>query len=197
MIPEKVTWVQFPARINTVYSKLPPINDLFLKILNQTQIFAIDFLPEYQIRNFFQLLCCIRTQFVETNSSTFCLTFCIMLIWPFQKQFLFSLYLQRCELAIFNSQIKIFPLMLLMQLNFDSTLYQFSTQEEIMLKVKETYWSIFMALNFLFTHFDNFFIMKLGHFPFALTQGLFSLTISQVYLTNLVAKGFGSKLAKN
>ena len=45
-----------------------------------------------------------------------------MLIWPFQKQFLFSLYLQRCELAIFNSQIKIFPLMLLMQLNFDSTL---------------------------------------------------------------------------
>ena len=36
MIPEKVTWVQFPARINTVYSKLPPINDLFLKILNQT-----------------------------------------------------------------------------------------------------------------------------------------------------------------
>ena len=38
MIPEKVTWVQFPARINTVYSKLPPINDLFLKILNQTDI---------------------------------------------------------------------------------------------------------------------------------------------------------------
>ena len=36
MIPEKVTWVRFPARINTVYSKLPPINDLFLKILNQT-----------------------------------------------------------------------------------------------------------------------------------------------------------------
>ena len=39
--------------------------------------------------------------------------------------------------------------------------------------------------------------MKLGHFPFALMQGLFALTISQVYLTNLVAKGFGSKLAKN
>ena len=39
MIPEKVTWVQFPARINTVYSKLPPINDLFLKILNQTDIY--------------------------------------------------------------------------------------------------------------------------------------------------------------
>ena len=39
MIPEKVTWVRFPARINTVYSKLPPINDLFLKILNQTDIY--------------------------------------------------------------------------------------------------------------------------------------------------------------
>ena len=38
MIPEKVTWVQFPARINTVYSKLPPINDLFSKIFNQTDI---------------------------------------------------------------------------------------------------------------------------------------------------------------
>ena len=48
MIPEKVTWVQFPARINTVYSKLPPINNLFLKILNQTLIFAIHFLAEDQ-----------------------------------------------------------------------------------------------------------------------------------------------------
>ena len=27
MIPEKVTWVRFPARINAVYSKLPSIND--------------------------------------------------------------------------------------------------------------------------------------------------------------------------
>ena len=53
MIPEKVTWVRFPARINTVYSKLPPINDLFLNILNQTYIFTIKFLPEYQIRKFF------------------------------------------------------------------------------------------------------------------------------------------------
>ena len=59
MIPEKVTWVLFPARINTVYSKLPPINDLFLKILNQTEVFAIDVLAEYQIRKLFQL-CCIR-----------------------------------------------------------------------------------------------------------------------------------------
>ena len=78
MIPEKVTWVRFPARINTVYNKLPPINNLFLKILNQTQIFAIDFLAEYQIKKFFQL-CYIRIQLVKTNSSTFPLTFCILL----------------------------------------------------------------------------------------------------------------------
>ena len=29
MIPEKVTWVRLPARIDTVYGELPPINDLF------------------------------------------------------------------------------------------------------------------------------------------------------------------------
>ena len=56
MIPENVTWVRFLARVNTDYTKLPPIKDLFLKILNQTYIFAIDFLPEYQIRNFFSAM---------------------------------------------------------------------------------------------------------------------------------------------
>ena len=39
MIREKVTWVRFITRINAVYSKLPPINDFFLKILNQTDVF--------------------------------------------------------------------------------------------------------------------------------------------------------------
>ena len=103
MIPEKVTWVRFPARINTVYSKLPPINDLFLKILNQTQIFAIDFLVEYQIRKFFQL-CCIRIQFVKTNSSTFPPTFCIFyadlaipITIPFQV--IFAKLHSNCQLA--------------------------------------------------------------------------------------------------
>ena len=43
MIPEKVIWVRFPASINTVYSKLPPINDLFLKTLNQTYLAQIFF----------------------------------------------------------------------------------------------------------------------------------------------------------
>ena len=38
VIPEKVTWVWFPARINTFYSKLPPVNYLLLKVLNQTGI---------------------------------------------------------------------------------------------------------------------------------------------------------------
>ena len=120
MIPENVTWVRFLARINTVYSKLSPIKDLFLKILNQTYIFAIDFLPEYQIRNFFSAM--LHQNIVHWNkffnfSSNFLHSF--MLIWPFQKQFLFSLYLQYCKLVTVDSQIKIFPLMLLRQLNFD------------------------------------------------------------------------------
>ena len=33
MIPEKVTRVQFPARISTVYSKLLPINELIFQFL--------------------------------------------------------------------------------------------------------------------------------------------------------------------
>ena len=47
MIPEKVTWVQFPAWISTVYSKLLPINDLVFQFL--IYIFAlINFYVEYQ-----------------------------------------------------------------------------------------------------------------------------------------------------
>ena len=33
MIPEKMTWVRFPARISAVYSKLLPINDLVFEFL--------------------------------------------------------------------------------------------------------------------------------------------------------------------
>ena len=33
MIPEKVTWVEFPAKISTVHSKVLPINDLVLQFL--------------------------------------------------------------------------------------------------------------------------------------------------------------------
>ena len=33
MIPEKVTWIQFPARISTAYSKLLPINGLVFEFL--------------------------------------------------------------------------------------------------------------------------------------------------------------------
>ena len=33
MIPEKVAWVQSPARISTVYSKFLPINDLVFQFL--------------------------------------------------------------------------------------------------------------------------------------------------------------------
>ena len=54
MIPENLTWIRFSASINTAYSNAPPINDSFLKFLNQTQIFALDFLAEYHIRKCFQ-----------------------------------------------------------------------------------------------------------------------------------------------
>ena len=58
MIPEKLTWVQFPARINTVCSKLLPINN-FSIFNKQSYILAlIHFLTEYQIRKYVQL-CCI------------------------------------------------------------------------------------------------------------------------------------------
>ena len=41
-----------------------------------------------------------------------------LLIWPFQKQFHVRSYLQKCKLVIVNSQIKMFPIILLRQLNF-------------------------------------------------------------------------------
>ena len=117
MIPEQVAWVRFPARINTAYSKLPSINDLLLKILYQTQIFAIDILVEYQIRKFFQL-CCIKIQFIKTNSSTFPPTSCIFyvdLAIPITVPF--QVILQSCKLVIDKWQIKTFPIMLSRQLN--------------------------------------------------------------------------------
>ena len=56
MIPEKLTCVQFPARISTVFSKLLPSNDLIFQFLIKHQTFApIDFLAEYQNRQYDQL----------------------------------------------------------------------------------------------------------------------------------------------
>ena len=74
IIPEKVTWVQFPAWINTVCSKLLPINTLFFQYLISRvtylllQIFLQNIRPgntsSYVVLvlqhfcNFFILLCC-------------------------------------------------------------------------------------------------------------------------------------------
>ena len=57
MIPEKVTWVQFPARINTVCSKILPINNLiFQYLIKHSYISAVrNFLTEYQIMKYVQL----------------------------------------------------------------------------------------------------------------------------------------------
>ena len=107
MIPEKVTWVQFPARINTVSGKLPPYNDLFLKILKQ--IFGMDFLAEYQIKIFFSAMLLHQNIVRQNKLFNFPpqLFVFFLLIWPFQEQFHIRLYWQNCKLLIVNSQIKI------------------------------------------------------------------------------------------
>ena len=107
MIPEKVTWVQFPARINTVSGKLPPYNDLFLKILKQ--IFGMDFLAEYQIKIFFSAMLLHQNIVRQNKFFNFPpqLFVFFLLIWPFQEQFHIRLYWQNCKLLIVNSQIKI------------------------------------------------------------------------------------------
>ena len=115
MIPEKVTWVQFPAKINTVYGKLPPYNDLFLKILKQ--IFGMDFLAEYQIKIFFSAMLLHQNivrqnKFFNSPPPPPQLFVFFLLIWLFQEQFHIRLYWQNCKLLIVNSQIKIFPKML-------------------------------------------------------------------------------------
>ena len=117
MIPEKVTWVRFPARINTVYGKLPPINDLFLKILiDICHIFLCRILDQniFSTMQLHQNL--VRQNKFFNFSPNFLYYF--LLIWPFQEQFHIRLYLQKCKLVIVNSHIKTFPIMLLRQLNF-------------------------------------------------------------------------------
>ena len=67
MIPEKVTWVQFLARINTVCSKLLPMNNLFFQyLIKHSYIFALmNFLTEYQITKYVQLCCISFATFFE------------------------------------------------------------------------------------------------------------------------------------
>ena len=88
MIPEKVTWIQFSARISTVYSKPLPINDLIFQFLiKHLHICSYKFLIEYQIRKYVQLCCVSSTTFSQYFQS-------FMLIWPFQEKSHFRLYLQ-------------------------------------------------------------------------------------------------------
>ena len=124
MIREKVTWVRFITRINAVYSKLPPINDLFLKILNQTDVFhRLSFrISDQKIFSAMLHQNIFRWNKLFNFLSNFLHSF--MLIWTFQKQFQFSFYLQCCKLMTVNSQIKIFPLILSRQLNFGALLAQ-------------------------------------------------------------------------
>ena len=115
MIPEKVTWVRLPARINTVYRKLPPYKYLFLKILKHRYLAWI-FLQNIRSEYFFSYAeYSLSKQILQLLPQLFVF---FLLIWPFQEQFHIRLYLQNCKLLIVNSQTKIFPIMLLRQLNF-------------------------------------------------------------------------------
>ena len=118
MIPEKVTWVRLPARINTVYRKLPPYKYLFLKILKHRYLAWI-FLQNIRSEYFFSYAAAseysLSKQILQLSPN---FLYYFLLIWPFQEQFHIRLYLQKCKLVIVNSQIKIFPIMLLRQLNF-------------------------------------------------------------------------------
>ena len=107
MIPEKVTWVRSPTRINTIYSKLPPVNDLLSTFLIKHSYLPQIFLQNI-IRKFF-LLCCIRIQFVKffNFSPNFLHSFTRIL--PFQEELYFRLYFKSCKLVIFNSQINVSP----------------------------------------------------------------------------------------
>ena len=90
MIPEKVTWVQLPARINTVYSKLSPINDLFLKILNETDTshrFSCRILDPKMFSAMLHQNIVRKNKFFKlTQTFAFCMLICV-----FQQQFHFRL----------------------------------------------------------------------------------------------------------
>ena len=53
MLPEKVTWVQFPARISDIYTKLLPINDLVFQFL----IIHLDSCYQFSYRKPDQKIC--------------------------------------------------------------------------------------------------------------------------------------------
>ena len=125
MIPEKVTWVRFPARINTVYSKLPPINDLFLKILNQTSICQV-FRCSCRISDQKIVSAMLHQNIAHQNkffnfSANFLHFLCCFGHYNYNLIFGETC---SCKLLIVNSQIKIFPIMFSSTINGVLTLPQ-------------------------------------------------------------------------
>ena len=88
MIPEKVTWVQFLARINTVCSKLLPMNNLFFQyLIKHSYIFALmNFLTEYQITKYVQLCCISFATFFEFFHFFFYAVKCLLTVALALKQ---------------------------------------------------------------------------------------------------------------
>ena len=86
MVPVKVTWVQFPARISTAYSKLLPINDLIL--IKHLHICSYKFSYRMSDQE-------IWSAMLYISSATFLGFFPpFMQIWPFQEKSYFKLYLK-------------------------------------------------------------------------------------------------------
>ena len=123
------------------------------------------------------------------SSSNFSHSF--MVIWSFQKQSHSRLYLQSCKLVIVNSQIKIFPIML-------SSCFIFITKGRLYFSLIYSFYCCLVKgvkPTLLGGHNIEgrtdilvnwqFLIVKSGHFPFALMQGLFVLTISKVFYNQL------------
>ena len=73
MIPEKVTWVQFPSRISTVYNKLLRINNLVFQFLIEHPHICF---YKFSYRTSDQEICSGMLQFFHS----------FVLIWSFQEK---------------------------------------------------------------------------------------------------------------
>ena len=82
----------FNSQPRLVLSTVNSFQLMIFKIFNQSSIYIfapINFLTENQIRKYVQL-CCL-------GSGTFLQFFHFMLIWSFEENILFTLYLQSCK----------------------------------------------------------------------------------------------------
>ena len=108
-----------PGSILSIYSKLSPVNDLFLKILKHIYLPYI-FLQNIRSEHFFSYAASenIVHQNKFFNFSSNFLHFSCWFGYSSNNSILGYIYLQSWKLLIVNLQIKISPIMLSRQLNF-------------------------------------------------------------------------------